>query len=443
MYDYFYKMKKLSKIDESIWSDIHKRSNGEIIRREDGKKVNTCLEIDITLKNPDCDYEDLIKKILNDDHDSFAVGIDNTRDTSYSFEELANARKFEAPYGYMIYDGGHGTDLIATFWTYDEMEDCGLNNFKEEYLEDDYISICKCIATKLKEVGGDFSHVPRNKFNVLGNSNPDRDYGGEYVLKLISEGDVAQWEYEYNRKNGDIYSLIDYKDDITYEFPELKQVDFIDWTFYDGVNIGIPLTFDTLVNFKKYKEFTNKWFCISVDESVWSDIHKRSNGSKERKEDDINLLDNSALCDYLNSQYKTLLSYDEIEYDKYQNHKDYIDYVKLPVFKYVDTYSHLYLNKNKDGNKNIHLNVRDIDIFKKIFPNFIDVLTSKFSINIETHEKSWHWSIIKISPKDGSPVTNTFFIEVLDELIKFAHYWCIEKDKKDFTKLVYKKGQWR
>ena len=42
-----------------------------------------------------------------------------------------------------------------------------------------------------------------------------------------------------------------------------------------------------------------------VDESVWRDIHQRSNGEKIRKEDDIDLLDEEEFWTYLTNKYKS------------------------------------------------------------------------------------------------------------------------------------------
>jgi len=253
-------MKKLSKIlSESVWGSMLDRSTGDGIRKEDGKIVHTCLGVDIVIKNPDCEYDKHIKELIDHSMDTdYGVTIVNVQEKAYSWEELANARKFGAPYVYMIYDGGHGTDLLAEFWTYDEIQDFDLDDdFAEILSEDDYISICRGIATKLKEVGGDLSRVPRRDSGTLGHKTPDKDYKGEYVLKLISEEDVFNWEATYDID----YDYVDeFLEDIFNKFPELEDVDFITWTFYNGANIGLPLNYNNLINFKKYQEFTKNWF---------------------------------------------------------------------------------------------------------------------------------------------------------------------------------------
>lgn len=258
------KMKKLSKIDESTWGAMLDRGTGSVIKKEDGKLVHTCLDVDITIKDHDCDYNELIKDILNDDVISGfyqGVVILNTQVKQYSPEEMANIRKFEAPYAYLIYDGKHGTSLVAEFWAYSEIQDFDLTtDFIERVSEDDYISICKGIATKLKEFGGDIAQLPRRHSTI--SKIKDRDFNDEYVFKLIDESDIAWWG-SYPDPEG--RSLADFETDMFTEYPELVDVDFFTWTFYDGYNIGIPINYDTLVNFKKYKEFTKNWFKINEE----------------------------------------------------------------------------------------------------------------------------------------------------------------------------------
>ena len=57
----------------------------------------------------------------------------------------------------------------------------------------------------------------------------------------------------------------------------------------------------TLVVTLEIKVFTTNMKRLS--ESIWSDIHKRSNGSEIRKEDDIEHLDRDEMLDYIYSIY--------------------------------------------------------------------------------------------------------------------------------------------
>ena len=260
-------------LGESIWSDIQDRSMGKTRRREDGVKVHTCIDVDIYLKNTsDSNYDDLIKEILsyNDSYVEYKVGILSVRDKAYSPEEMKNMRAFEAPYSYLIYDGIHGTSLVAEFYTYDEMKDFKLDNFEDRISEEDYISICKGIATKLKEVGGNIEYLPRYKGSFIETKYDDiSHYEGDYVLQLIDESDVWNWEIEYVDKYGEgstTFSLDDYKESMIATFPELDDVVFIIWSYNNyACNIGIPITATTVKNFKNYKEYTKNWFTIDAE----------------------------------------------------------------------------------------------------------------------------------------------------------------------------------
>ena len=266
-------MKKQSKITESIWSDIQDRSTGKTRRKEDGVKVHTCIDVDIYLKNTfDFNYDDIIKGILNynDSYVDYRVGILSVRDKAYSTEEMKNIRTFEAPYSYLIYDGIHGTSLIAEFYTYDEMKDFELDNFEDRICEEDYISICKGIATKLKEVGDSIEYLPRGKGSFIKTKYDNISYyNGDYVLQLIDESDVWNWEIEYTDKYGDgstSTSLEDFQESMIDTFPELDDVVFITWSYNNyACNIGIPITATTVKNFKKYKEYTKNWFTIDEE----------------------------------------------------------------------------------------------------------------------------------------------------------------------------------
>ena len=265
---------KDKKITESIWSDMQDRSAGEVRRKEDGVKVHTCIDVDIYLKNTsDSHYDNLIKEILNynDSYVDYKVGILNVRDKAYSTEEMKNMRAFEVHYAYLIYDGRYGTSLVAEFYTYDEMKDFKLDNFEDRICEEDYISICKGIATKLKEVGGGIEYLPRNKGGFIETKYDDiSHYEGDYVLQLIDESDVYNWEIQYTDKYGEestTFSLDDYKESMIDAFPELDDIVFITWSYNNyACNIGIPITATTVKNFKKYKEFTKNWFTIDEED---------------------------------------------------------------------------------------------------------------------------------------------------------------------------------
>ena len=247
---------------ESVWNDIRKRGNGSEIKQEEGRKVTTCLGVDITLKQPDCDYDGLIHDIVVG-RNEYEFGIQNARDVKCTPDEMINVRKFLAPYDYLIYDGGHGTDLVACFSSYDELIEFQLDDeFEDKYCEEDYISICRCIATKMKEVGDSLVYIPSGKSFALGVDRQDTsEYERDYGLELISEEDVYYWTSSHTYEDGD--DLLSFKEDIIDEFPELKDIDFVCWSYSHngGYYIAIPAyNISNILNIRKYQEFTKKWF---------------------------------------------------------------------------------------------------------------------------------------------------------------------------------------
>lgn len=256
-------------IGESLWSDLQNKSMGKSMRKEDGAKVHTCLGVDIILRNPSCDYNYLIKNIIEGGNNEYDFGIQKLNDMPYTPDEKINVMKFEAPYDYLIYEGGHGTDLVATFECYTSVVEYQLDDdFEDEYCGEDYISICRGIATKLKEVGDCFDYVHYGKTSAIGDDKKPNDkktdtskYEGDFVLELISETDVYYWSID---QDDDLTESLDYfKDDIIYEFPELKDTDFLYWDYNHngGCFIAIPAyNINNILNIRKYREFTKKWF---------------------------------------------------------------------------------------------------------------------------------------------------------------------------------------
>lgn len=258
-------MKKLSQITESVWGNIRNKSLGNEIRLEDGKKVTTCLGIDVVLKNPECFYDSLIKDILSRTIRDYDVGIVSPKEIQLTPDEMVNVRHWEAPYTFLIYDGLYGTSLVANFTTYEEICEND-SDFSSDFIESDYQAICKCVATKLKEINDYFTHVPSDASVIGGDRNDAEKYIRENQLCLISENDMYYWICEY----GDDYEPIgrsyidDFMDSIIAEFPELDDEKFLYWNFSNngGRFIGLPINFNNVMNIEKYVEFTKRWFNV-------------------------------------------------------------------------------------------------------------------------------------------------------------------------------------
>ena len=144
-------------------------------------------------------------------------------------------------------------------------------------------------------------------------------------------------------------------------------------------------------------------FKTFIKESIWSDMQDRSAGDVVRKEDDINLLDINEFCEYLKTIYKTN-SDNDISVIKIE------DNMYLTICLYEDEYGY-YRYIYYDGD---YINTQ-LDVIETL--KCLLEFERKFSIKF--NENDFVVNCIDIYPKDKAriPVTNKFFIEVLDFIL--------------------------
>ena len=134
-----------------------------------------------------------------------------------------------------------------------------------------------------------------------------------------------------------------------------------------------------------------------IKESIWSDMQDRSAGDKIRKEDDVNLLDIDGLCDYLNKHYKRTTPFAFIT--------NIGGILSVPIIR--DTANNCVMYNYK-------LEIKSVSIVYEIVnqvDGLLNLLYDNFSIKEIT---GLYW----LSPKDGSEITNKFFIDVIDFLLE-------------------------
>ena len=134
-----------------------------------------------------------------------------------------------------------------------------------------------------------------------------------------------------------------------------------------------------------------------VSESIWSDMQDRSAGNKIRKEDDVNLLDIDGLCDYLNKHYKRTTPFAFIT--------NIGGILSVPIIR--DTANNCVMYNYKSEIKSVSI---VYEIVNQV-DGLLNLLYDNFSIKEIT---KLYW----ISPKDGSEITNKFFIDVIDFLLE-------------------------
>ena len=138
----------------------------------------------------------------------------------------------------------------------------------------------------------------------------------------------------------------------------------------------------------------------NITESIWSDIQDRSTGDTIRKEDDINHLDRKGLYDYLISHYKNTNSFERI------SDLPSVNIIKVPIIIKGDAY-HIHFNFNTNE---VYVHYATLYMVNKL----LGKVSEKFSVKSDSNKgPTWY----TISPKDGSKVTNQFFIDVIDFII--------------------------
>jgi hypothetical protein len=143
-----------------------------------------------------------------------------------------------------------------------------------------------------------------------------------------------------------------------------------------------------------------------ITESIWSDIQDRSSGETVRKEDDINHMDIYEFWEYLHNTYIS----------KHPN-RDVIDYpmddaISMPFFMKSDLMMYM-----------LWIEFNDFNSHKIECISLPDVTVSKYDgiedvFNIEGY--SGDEARICVCPKDGSEITNSFAVKVIDYLLDQA-----------------------
>lgn len=139
-------------------------------------------------------------------------------------------------------------------------------------------------------------------------------------------------------------------------------------------------------------EQAQKEYNQDMYESVWSDIHKRSNGEQVRKEDNVNILDLEEFYEYIKKHYKTKVEYIDLDAMGGGNGDVLgVDITENIILFYKPQRGHILLSWSK----------------VKIPMPFFDELTDRFKIENPNAMRRI------ITENDGS-CTNKTFIDVID-----------------------------
>jgi len=143
----------------------------------------------------------------------------------------------------------------------------------------------------------------------------------------------------------------------------------------------------------------------NMNESVWGGMLNRSIGDSVRKEDDINTLDLHGLCEYLNNIYKSTTPGQDILVQDFEGEGECV-----VVCLYEDEsgyYRYMYYNGS-----NV---ITQSDVIETI--GCLSEIKEKYTLT--SYKNVFGVNEIDIYPKDKvrTPVTNKFFLEVLDFIL--------------------------
>jgi len=138
-----------------------------------------------------------------------------------------------------------------------------------------------------------------------------------------------------------------------------------------------------------------------IVESLWADLQDRSSGDVVRKEDDINHMDTYEFGEYLRNTYISQYPNDKI---------DYLDHIIFMPFLEKNRFIMYVLWIEFNNNKIESISLPDNTVSK--YNGIEDVF------NLEGY--SGNETRICVCPKDGSEITNSFAVEVIDYLLDQA-----------------------
>ena len=143
--------------------------------------------------------------------------------------------------------------------------------------------------------------------------------------------------------------------------------------------------------------------------SIWSDMQDRRAGETVRKEDDISLLDNEGLYDYIKSKYESRIPNFNVDMGYYTNKSSNEKHLLIqPYGRWKPLMLYVFYNDGKIGEICTHF-----DKFKRW--NF-NILKQKYLLIPDRHYDECNYNF-KISEKDGT-ITNHTVIGIIDILVE-------------------------
>ena len=222
-------------IEEGFLSKTINRSKSGELRKEQGRRVKTPTGVEIVLENPDYNYEELMRWIL-DGEDGIGVDLDNIG--NYPIGDQKDIKKGTCEYSHMI-----NNRIVASFESYEDLIEDGRWFDEGEVTRNDYISVIEGIVNSLKQ-----TELDRKKGN---------GYDSETVFLLIDESTVYHYECESNESTLEYY-FEDFQSCFEDHFPDIE-LEFWSYNNYAS-NIGMRVDYDNLLIYKDAKEWVQNYF---------------------------------------------------------------------------------------------------------------------------------------------------------------------------------------
>ena len=150
-------------------------------------------------------------------------------------------------------------------------------------------------------------------------------------------------------------------------------------------------------------------FKTYIGESVWSDMHRRSNGIKVKKEDSIDYLNFNEFYKYLYQMYWPTEYNDNYTFDNYTSYNNDIC-IQIPIEnpKGHITQPYIFTFKYKNGQDDIDV-IRISSRLIDVYPDIQKVIGTNYHIT----------DLYEIKPKSGK-ITNTDIVYLLDKLFNMV-----------------------
>ena len=157
-----------------------------------------------------------------------------------------------------------------------------------------------------------------------------------------------------------------------------------------------------------------------ITESIWSDMQDRSAGDVVRKEDDINLLDETGLVNYMKKVYMPPSPNDDLQIIGGEVNSGTII---ASLFKTNEGHYNIIYQKMSESNPEITFPVCPDSGIEDLLKEHYTV------ISIPRYNNKIYY----IKPKDGSKITNKFFLEIIDFILDAI------KDDDNIYQVIFKK----